>query len=184
MKAAQTSGIRVSLIVAMAANGVIGRNNELPWRLPEDLRYFKRATVGKVVLMGRNTFESIGKPLVDRANIVVTRRSTPLAPGTISVQSVNEGLCEARRLALNDLALKESYGEVMVIGGAQVYRATLPVAQRLYLTEVHADVDGDTFFPAVDPCEWRETSREYHPADSNNPYNYSFVVWDRVVSAT
>ena len=172
------SDIQISLIVAMAANGVIGRNNELPWRLPEDLRYFKSLTVGKVVLMGRNTFESIGKPLVNRANIVVTRRAEPLAAGTISVQSIEAGLLEAQRLALNE------YGEeVMVIGGAQLYRATLPLAQRLYLTEVHVELDGDTFFPVINPKEWREMSRTYHSADNNNPYNYSFVVLDRIISS-
>jgi dihydrofolate reductase len=159
--------MRVSLIVAVAENSVIGRDNELPWRIPEDLRYFKRVTMGKPVIMGRKTFASIGRPLPGRPNIVVTRDPGWSAEGVDAVRSVDDALALAGRLA--------SGGEVMIIGGAQLFAATSGVADRLYLTEIHARYDGDVFFPQPDPAEWRETSREDHPGDPA----FSFVVLER-----
>lgn len=159
--------MRVSLIVAVAENGVIGRDNQLPWRIPEDLRYFKRVTMGKPVIMGRKTFASIGRPLPGRPNIVVTRDPGWSADGVDAVRSVDEALALAGRLT--------DGGEVMIIGGAQLFAATSSAADRLYLTEIHARYDGDVFFPQPDPAEWHETSREDHPGEPA----FSFVVLER-----
>jgi dihydrofolate reductase len=162
-------------MVAMASNGVIGRENRLPWRLPEDLRYFKRTTLGKPVIMGRKTFESIGRPLPGRPNIVVSRSVDWSAPGVTVADSMESALDSARALAAVSGA-----EELMVIGGAQIYAAALPLASRLYVTEVHAAVAGDTWFPPVNPAEWREIAREEHAATADNLYAYAFVVHDRV----
>lgn len=169
------NNICISLVVAAAENGVIGRNNELPWHLPKDLGYFKQVTTGKVVLMGRKTFESIGRPLPNRTNIVVTRQPAFVAEGTIIVQSLQQGLATA-----NEIAYSQGDDELMVIGGAQIYMESIAAANRLYLTRVHADVEGDAYFPAIEDEEWREVKRESHGADSKNPYGYSFVILDRV----
>lgn len=158
-------------MVAVAANGVIGRDNSLPWHLPEDLRYFKRVTLGKPVIMGRRTFESIGRPLPGRSNILVSRNREFAAAGISVVDSVAAALMLAEQLAPT--------GEVVVIGGAAIYREALPLAQRLYVTEVHANVDGDTRLPAVDWAEWRELRREEHRAQPPSPFNYAFVVYER-----
>ena len=165
----------IALIAAMAENRVIGRDNALPWRLPGDLRFFKRTTLGKPVIMGRRTFESIGRPLPERDNIVVTRDPAWRADGVQVVHSLDQALAQAGRAA----SLRGA-GEVMVIGGASLYRAALPLAQRLYLTLVHATVPGDTYFPALEWREWREVQREDHGADAENPYSYSFLVLTRM----
>ncbi len=162
------------MIVAAAENGVIGRNNALPWHLAEDLRYFKRVTMGKPIVMGRKTFESIGRPLPGRTNIVITRCETYQAEGV----RVVSGLDEALQLA-EDIALIDGAEELMVIGGAEIYAAALPRAQRLYLTEVHANVEGDAVLPPVDWSEWQEVSRERHAAVPPNPYDFSFVLFER-----
>lgn len=164
----------LSIIVAAARNGVIGRNNALPWHLPEDLRYFKRITLGKPVVMGRRTFESIGRLLPGRTNIVVTRQPDYVFEGLQVVASLEQALALAENIALID-----GVEELMVIGGAEIYRAALPVAARIYLTEVHADVEGDAFLPAIEWSEWREISRQHFAADDGNPYPYSFVVYER-----
>lgn len=169
--------MRISLIVALADNGVIGRDNKMPWYLPDDLKYFKRTTMGKVILMGRRTFESIGKPLSGRTNIVITRQRAWRADGVKVVHGFSEGIELATSLSLID-----RNEEVMVIGGAQIYREALPKAQRLYLTEVHGEFEGDTFFPPLRDKEWREVAREDHKAEPISPYNHSFVVLDRVTS--
>lgn len=166
--------IRLALIVAAAENGVIGRNNALPWRLPEDLRYFKHVTMGKPIIMGRKTFESIGKPLPGRTNIVVTRNAAYQAEGVSVVLSLAEALELARQRAMLDGAR-----EVVVIGGAEVYRAALPQADRLYYTEVHASVEGDAVLPAIDWSQWLEASREHHAAQAPDQYAYSFVRYER-----
>jgi len=158
----------LSLIVAVAANGVIGRANQLPWRIPDDLRYFKRVTMGKPVVMGRKTFQSIGKPLPGRPNIVVPRDRTWTADGVQIAHSLDQALGLAEGLAAG--------GEVMVIGGAELFNAAQASAQRLYFTEVHRDYEGDVFFPWPDPASWREVSREDHAGDPP----YSFVVLERV----
>lgn len=166
--------IRLAVIVAAAENGVIGRNNGLPWHLPQDLRYFKRVTMGKPIVMGRKTFESIGRPLPGRANIVITRNPDFTAEGVRVVASLDEAL----RLA-GDIALIDGAQELVVIGGAEIYKASIPRADRLYITEVHATVQGDAFLPEIDWVHWCEVGREHHAASDANPYDYSFVVYER-----
>ena len=167
----------LAVIVAVADNGVIGRNNALPWRIPADLQYFKRTTLGKPVIMGRKTFESIGRPLPGRANIVITRNAGYGADGVRVVGSLQDALALAR-----DIALIDGVGEAVVIGGSEIYRLAVPVADRLYVTEVHAEVEGDAMMPAVDWTQWREVSRERHAAEDPNPYDYSFVVYERLIA--
>lgn len=162
------AGPVLSLIVAVADNGVIGNGNRLPWRLPEDMRWFRRQTTGKPVLMGRKTYESIGRPLPDRTNIVVTRDPGFRAEGCIVAPDLESGLAAAA-----------DADEVMVMGGADIYAQLLPRADRLYLTEVHANPEGDACFPPFDRSDWREQERTDHPADKDHPHAYSFVVLTR-----
>jgi len=166
--------VQLSAIVAAAENGVIGRNNALPWHISEDLQYFKRRTLGKPVIMGRKTYESIGRPLPGRTNIVISGDPLYAAEGTRVVASL-----EAALQLCAEVALIDGIEEAVVIGGAQIYSLALPMADRLYLTEVHADVEGDAVMPAVDWTQWREVSRERHAAQEPNPYDYSFVVYER-----
>ena len=163
----------LSIIVAVAENGVIGRDNALPWRLPGDLQHFKRVTMGKPVIMGRKTFESMGRPLPGRCNIVITRNVAYHRAGI----EVGTSLAAALALAA-PLAAAGSANEAMVIGGADIYRMALPLADRLYLTEVHASVDGDSRLPEIDWDQWRETSRELHVGEPD----YSIVHFERAVS--
>lgn len=165
---------RLAMMAAKAANNVIGRNNALPWYLPNDLKYFKKVTFGKPIIMGRNTWESLKGPLPGRTNIVITRQPDYSAPGAKVVADLDQAL----ELA-GHLVVVEGHDEVVVIGGAQIYQLALPRADRLYLTQVHADVDGDTRFPDFDPGEWREVVREDYAAEGPNPYDYSFIVYDR-----
>lgn len=164
----------IAMIVAMAENRVIGRNNQLPWYLPGDLKYFKATTMGKPVIMGRKTYESIGKPLPGRANVVVTGNRNYSAEGVEVVHSIDEALQLARSIAIVDGAK-----EVMVIGGAELYRELLPRTHRLYLTKIHASVDGDAHFPSLNWCRWKELNREDFNAEAPNPYDYSFIVYQR-----
>lgn len=166
--------MKVSLIVAVADNGCIGINNALPWYLPEDLKYFKRMTMGKPIIMGRKTFESIGKPLPGRTNIVITNNAQYSHEGIKVARSLDEALKIAEAIAVID-----GKDEVMVIGGAGIYALCLPRADRLYYTKVHAAVNGDAFFPAVNWSEWKLGAQEDHQASDNNPYDYSFCVYDR-----
>lgn len=166
--------MKLSMIVAAAQNRVIGRDNALPWYLPNDLKYFKQTTLGKPIIMGRKTYESIGKPLPGRTNIVITRQTDYQPDGVKVVHSV----AEARDLA-ESVCLIDGQEEAMIMGGAEIYTLALPDADRLYLTEVHADVDGDAYFPEYDKTEWQEISREDFSAEGPNPYNYSFVVYDK-----
>lgn len=159
---------RVSLIAALAENRVIGRANALPWRLPADLKRFRRLTTGHPVILGRKNYESIGRPLPDRTNIVVTRNAGYLAPGCIVVDSL-----AGAYVAAGDA------NEIFIIGGAELYAQTLRSADRLYLTQVHATVHGDTYFPDFDLRDWVEIERERHEADANHAYAYSFVTYDR-----
>ena len=163
--------MKLSLAWAMAQNRVIGRNNNLPWYLPEDLKYFKRITMGKPIIMGRKTFESIGKALPGRANIVVTRNPEYSADGIKVVTSLEA----AQSLSESILAI-DGMEEAMVIGGAEIYSQALPFADRLYLTEVHAEVEGDTYFPEFDRSAWQEIARQDYAAEEPNPYDYSFIV--------
>jgi dihydrofolate reductase len=159
---------RVSLVVAMAENGVIGRANGLPWRLPEDLRRFKASTMGKPILMGRKTFESIGRPLPGRLNIVLTRDAHWSATGAQVVHSLEQAFAAAGDAP-----------ELIVIGGAEIYRLVMPFARRIYLTQVHADVPGDTFFPALEPSEWIDLEREAQAADERHAYALTFTTLER-----
>jgi dihydrofolate reductase len=158
----------VSLVVAFSTNNVIGRDGALPWHLPDDLRHFKRITMGKPVIMGRKTFESVGRPLPDRHNIVMTRDPDYAAEGCDVVSSVGEAL-----------ELAGDVEEVMVIGGAQVYRDFLPRADRIYLTRVQAEVQGDTFFPEFDKDAWRLVSSAHHAADEKHQYPFEMMVFER-----
>lgn len=169
-----TEQIPVAMIVAMAENRVIGRDNQLPWHLPGDLKYFKATTLGKPVIMGRLTFESIGRPLPGRTNIVVTRNPDWSAEGVRVVHSATEAVALAR-----DIARAEGAAEVMVIGGAQLYAELLPTADRLYLTRVHAEVEGDACFPVLEPGQWRQLQCQEFAAEGANPYAYSLIVYQR-----
>lgn len=158
---------RVSLIAAVAENGVIGRENALPWRLPADLQHFRRLTTGHPIIMGRRNYESIGRPLPERTNIVVTRRTDYRAPGCIIAHSL-------------EAAFDAAPGpEIFVIGGAEIYAQALARADRIYLTRVHARIAGDSFFPAVDWSGWRELTREHHASDARHEYAYTFITLDR-----
>jgi dihydrofolate reductase len=158
------SMLPVALIVAAADNDVIGCNNALPWNLPADLRHFKRITMGRPILMGRRTFESIGRPLPGRSNIVITRDADYSAEGVHCVGSLDDALKLAQALAL-----AAGSDELMVIGGAQIYALALPIASRMYLTRVHAQPAGDAYLPPIDWSEWRESGREEHPSSEGYP---------------
>lgn len=158
----------ISVIVAAAENGVIGSQGELPWRLSDDLRRFKTVTMGKPIVMGRKTYESIGRPLPGRQSIVITGQAGFAAPGCDVVGS--------KRAAL---AAAGDVNEIMVIGGSQVYALFLPDAGRLYLTRVHAEIDGDAYFPDVSVDDWRLVADETHEADERNEHDYSFRTYER-----
>jgi dihydrofolate reductase len=161
--------MKISLVVAMGAGRVIGRGNQLPWHLPADLRHFRKLTTGKPIIMGRKTHESIGRPLPERTNIVVTRNAAYRAPGCLVVHSLEE--------ALQAVAQHE---EAMVIGGAQLYRQALPGADSLYITLIRHEFAGDTFFPELNAAEWREIGRTDCEADDKNPWPYSFIHLQRI----
>jgi dihydrofolate reductase len=158
----------ISLIAAVSENGVIGAQNRLPWHLPDDLRHFRAITTGHTVITGRRNYDSIGKPLPNRRNIVITHQRGYEAPGCLVAHSLEEAL-----------ALASGESEVFVIGGAQLYAQALPLAARLYLTEVHATVTGDTYFPTLERDNWQETAREPHAADERHAHAFSFVVLER-----
>ncbi len=164
--------MRVSLVVAMARNRVIGRDNGLPWHLPEDLKHFKRVTLGKPVLMGRKTFESIGKPLPGRTNLVLTRDVRWQAPGVITVHSIGE-------------ALERSAGaeELAGIGGADVFDQLMPKAMRIHLTRVEAEISGNVLFPRLDLSQWMETESRRVAADERNAYDMTFITLERRAAA-
>lgn len=165
---------RIALIVAVAENGVIGREGRLPWRIAEDMKWFKETTMGKPCIMGRKTWESFPKrPLPGRTNIVVTRDPAYEAQGGVVVHSLDEAVAAAMR---------EAAGEIMVIGGADLYRAALPRAERVYLTSVHGAFDGDTHFPELDMGEWIETVLATNSASPERSIGYSFIVLDRKVA--
>lgn len=156
--------MRRSLVVAVARNGVIGRDNALPWRLPADLAHFRKLTMGRPIVMGRKTFESIGKALAGRKNIVVTRKQGFVAPGCVVVGSLDEAWSAA-----------EGADEVCVIGGTTLFEETLPSADVIHLTEVDADVEGDTFFPRFDRAKWHEKEIARQPADERHAYPLRFL---------
>ena len=165
----------IALVVAKAENGAIGRGGDLPWHLRSDMRYFRAITMGKPIVMGRFTFASLGRALDGRVNIVLTRNAAFEAPGAIMAYNLEEALDVARRAAA-----KAQVDEIMIIGGEDVFREVLPQVGRIYLTEVHASPHADTWFPDLDLSEWREVSREAHPAGPKDDHAFSFVVLDRV----
>ena len=165
-----SNDVSVAIIVAQSTNRVIGNNNELPWRLPQDLKYFKKVTMGKPILMGRKTYDSIGRPLPGRKNIVITRQPDWCADGVTVAGSLSSAIVLARQYAVaNDLS------EVMIIGGAQIYEEALGLANKLYLTQIHAEIDGDAFFPKMDGS-WGEIERTDCVDDSPDKLKFSFVV--------
>ncbi len=159
----------ISIIAAMGKNKVIGKNNSLPWKLPADMNHFKELTTGKPVIMGRKTFESIGKPLSNRTNIIITCDKNYKAEDCVVVHSIEEALNAA-----------ENYEEVMVIGGSQIYKEFLPKANKMYLTLIDADFEGNVFFPDYKVEEWKEIAYEEHERDANNQYNYIFLTLERI----
>jgi len=163
--------MRLSIIVAMAENGVIGREGGLPWRLSDDLRNFKELTMGHTVVMGRRTWESIGRPLPGRQMVVVSRQPDYQASGCQVVTSLDDAL---------EIAQQVDDDEVFVIGGAEIYRLALPRVERFYLTRVHADVEGDARFPALDLVAWRLIESKQHDADEKNEYPFSLEVYERL----
>ena len=159
----------ISIIVAMTADRVIGRDNTLPWRLPADLRRFKRLTLGHHLVVGRKTWESIGRPLPGRKMVVITRQRDFRADGVEVVHSVDDALAVAR---------KNGEDEVFIAGGEEIYRQTLARAHRLYLTRVHATIEGEAFFPEHDAAAWTEVEREDRAADEKNPHAFSFITYE------
>ncbi|WP_368193884.1 type 3 dihydrofolate reductase [Aeromonas sp. s8] len=162
--------MKISMIAAMAYDRVIGKDNQMPWHLPADLAHFKRVTLGKPVLMGRKTFESIGRPLPGRRNLVISRNPDYQAEGIEVVGSVEAALA---------LLAGSPVEELMVIGGGHLYAEMLPSADCLYLTRIDLAVEGDTRFPAFDDGQWQRIECESHPADEKNPHPYSFETWQR-----
>jgi len=161
--------MKLAIIVAMDEQGLIGRDNDLPWKLSADLKYFRSITMGKPLVMGRNTHESIGRPLPGRKNIILTSDLNYQAEGCTVVHSLDEAIQEC-----------DDVEEVMVMGGASLYKQFLDRADRLYLTHVHASLEGDTWFPEWDKNHWQEVSREDFPANDKNQYPYSFAVYERI----
>lgn len=167
-------GMLISLIAAMGKNRVIGRGGALPWDLPDDRIFFRKATLGKVMIKGRKTYESIGRLLPDRAHVIMTKDKKYAVKGARIAHSKEEAL---------ELAKEEAdqlhTDEIMVIGGAKVYEEFLPEADRIYLTIVDAQPEGDAFFPEFDEAKWREISREHHPRDERHAYSFDFVTYER-----
>ena len=161
----------IIILVAVAENNVIGKDNELPWYLPADLKYFKKTTLGHPVIMGRKSYESIGRPLPKRTNIVLTRDPYYLSSNILIAHNLKEALSLAEGLDSEEL---------FVIGGAAIYEASFPWLERLYITEVHESFEGDTFFPEWDQDEWNLISEQHHESDEKNEYDYSFKIYERV----
>jgi len=165
----------ISTIAALSKNLVIGKNNDLPWTLPDDMKFFMQKTSGHHTIMGRKNYDSIPekfKPLPNRTNIVVTHQVNFKAPGCIVVDSLKKGLT---------IAKDNGEVETFIIGGAQIYKLGLPYATRLYLTEIQAEINGDTFFPELDMKAWKETSRQPHSKDERHAYGFDFVIYEKVI---
>ncbi len=164
----------ISLIAAIGKNRVIGKANQLLWHLPNDFKHFKETTLGKPVIMGQRTFESIGKPLPGRQNIVLSQDADFRPEGCSVVKDISSAL---------SLARDSGQEEIFIIGGGMVYASFLPLAQRMYLTLVDASPEGDTYFPEWNPVEWKVVSSEEHPADEQNSFRHTFVTYERTVPA-
>lgn len=157
-------------MVARSDNRVIGKDNDLVWHMPADLKYFKETTTGHYVIMGRKTYESVNKPLPGRTNVIVTRQPGYHREGCAVVHSVEEAFA---------LGEKNEQNEVFILGGSQIYEQTMDLADRIYLTEIKAEFEGDAYFPKIDASVWKEVKREEHEPDEKNPYPYAFVVLER-----
>lgn len=162
----------ISIIVAASENRVIGKDNDLPWHLPEDLKHFMNTTRGHPVVMGRKTFETLQQPLTDRPNIVITRNPEYTADGAIIVHSLNDAIKKAREITSED-------EEIFILGGSAIFREALPMADRLYLTRVHAHLEGDVFFPEWDPSQWKLLEERHHPVDDRHQYAMTFKLYTR-----
>ena len=160
----------ISLIVAASTNNAIGKNNQLLWHLPNDLKFFKNTTWGMVVIMGRKTYESVDKPLPGRINIVITRKPDWKAEGVVTANDLQDALKKAA-----DTNCKEAF----VIGGGEIYKWAFSIADKIYITRVHATLEGDTFFPAINEAEWKLVSNEDFNKDEKHQYDYSFQTWER-----
>lgn len=171
-----TSTPRVAYVVAMDDNRLIGRDNDLPWRLPDDMAWFRRQTMGKPCIMGRKTYDSLPprfRPLPGRLNIVVTRNVDYKAPGAIVAHSVEEALSAAGEVE-----------EIVIVGGADLFRRLMPVVNRLYLTQIHGTAEGDVFFTEYDHVRWREVYRQEHSTDERHPYAFTWLILDRIEKST
>jgi dihydrofolate reductase len=158
----------ISAIVAMSENRVIGKDNQLPWHLPADLKHFKEITMGKPILMGRKTYESIGRLLPGRENVIITRNADFKVPGAQVFHS-----------PLAAIAGMRQYPEIMVIGGSELYQVMFPLFNRIYMTLVYANIEGDSYFPEVNLADWKLVSQIEHEADEKNTFDYDFLVWER-----
>jgi dihydrofolate reductase len=166
--------MKIVLVAAVGANGVIGRAGGMPWRLKSDLAHFKRLTLGKPVVMGRKTYVSIGKPLPRRTNIVITRDANFAAPGVVTAPNFEAALALAR-----EDAEKRGTDEIMVIGGSEVFAAAMPLAERLEITQVHSDTQGDVTFPPIDPQQWREIARQRHARGPDDEADFTVLTYAR-----
>ena len=165
--------MKISLIAAMSLNRVIGKDNALPWRLPDDMAFFTKTTSGHTVVMGRRNYDSLPpkyKPLPHRANIVLTRQRSFAAEGCRVVHSLDEAMAQA-----------DKADELFIIGGAEVYEQTIATADKIYLTEINAVIEGDRFFPRINESQWRERSRIHHPRDAAHVFEFDFVVYERIL---
>lgn len=162
----------LSLIVAMAENRCIGVNNQLPWHLPEDLKFFKRTTLGKPIIMGRKTFDSIGRPLPGRENIVITRDPDWQRDGVIVVSALEAAIDSA-----SNICARDNIDEAVIIGGAQIYQLALAYVNCMYLTRVRVVIEGDAFFPEFNQSEWKLADKSDHFSDERNPYDYTLECW-------
>lgn len=160
----------ISLVVAAANNNAIGKEGKMPWHLPNDLKHFKNVTWGMPVVMGRKTFDSLGKPLPGRKNIVITRQKEWEAEGAVKAANIKDALFIAQQADAN---------EIMIIGGGEIFKALFNRAKKIYMTRVEADPDADTFFPVIDPERWHLMSQQNYEADEKNAFNYSFQTWER-----
>lgn len=159
-----------SIIVAKAENNVIGKENDLIWHLPADQKYFRKTTYGHYVIMGRKTYQSLAKPLPGRVNIIITRNTEFKAEGAVVFDQFEKAL---------EFAESQNQQEVFILGGGEIYKKSLPLMDKLYITEINESFEGDTYFPEIDTTGWQEESRHHHPADDENPYDFDFVIYSR-----
>lgn len=161
----------ISTIVAASRNWVIGKDNEIPWYIPNDLRYFRRMTLGHHIILGRKNYESIGKPLPKRTNLIITRDTTYEAPGCHVLHTIDEAI---------DFARKDKEEELIICGGGQIYKQTMHLVDKIYFTEIEAVVEGDVFFPEIDTKKWKLVSIERNQSDDRHEYGYNFMVYERI----